>query len=252
MKDSILYPEEELKKINAAIKQYTTVFKTTKDPFQKEKIRKKLIELKKYRERLMLMFYVHDESKRKNSENQAEERSFIEEIFTKLESPDYTDDELNKFYMYIEFFNTEFIAILSERKMKLDFKYGMDRDSFHHKFLTLKKHMDDYIQETDRIKEGNYRGDAELDIKVRNLKLRRNLFVETNRFFKEILLFTTDLLEDLRSLGLKCLNGDDIITFELIEEKRYFEGYTVHEALQSLEKFSSEIIAFLNIPDFEA
>jgi hypothetical protein len=251
MNDNILYPEEELKKINAAIQQYTTIFKTTQDPYHKEKIRKKLIELKKYRERIMLMFYVHEDSRSGESATPASERSFLEDIVERMESPDLSDNEINNFVLYIEFFNTEFLAILSERKMKLDFKYSMDREGFHHKFLTLKKHMDDYIQEMQRIKDGNYRGEVELDIKRRNLKLRRNLFVETYRFYKEILDFTNDLLEDLGSLGLKCLNGDDIITFELIEEKRYFEGYTVHEALQSLDKFSSEVIAFLNIPDFE-
>ena len=43
------------------------------------------------------------------------------------------------------------------------------------------------------------------------------------------------------------LNGDEIISFEFIEEKRYLEGYTVKEAFEELLLFTKEVLDFLQM-----
>jgi len=252
MSDEFINPEKEIQKLTSAIKQYRLILKTTVDAHQQARARKKLKELKAYRDRLLATFELDDNViTQDNEDKKPEEDNFITKIKRiHLEKVNY-DQEVYELKLYMDFFYADFLSIFSERKMKLDFKYSLDRDNFHQKFLGVKRLLDDYIQECIRIKEGLLRKEVELDVKRRNIKIKRNLFIESFRFFKSVQSFAEELTMDLDTEGLKCLNGDQIISFEFMEEKQYLEGYTIKEALEELVLFTKEIADFLNIPDFE-
>jgi hypothetical protein len=250
--ENIIYPEKELKKIEDAIKHYSVILKTTVDPTQQRRVGKKLRELKTYRDKILSMFYIEDkEEGLQRVLIKREEENFLERLIAIRGEKTDIDIEVYHLTLYMDFFYSEFLSIFSERKLKLDFKYSMDRDNFHQKYLTVKRRLDDYLQEAVRIREGAYTKEVEIDMRRRNIKIKRNLFIEAYRFFKNIQAFTLDLLTDLKSDGLKCLNGDDIISFELIEEKRYLEGFIVKEGLEELSQFTIEVLSYLNIPEIE-
>jgi hypothetical protein len=252
MSDEFINPQKELQKLTNAIKQYRLILKTTVDPHQQTRARKKLKELQAYKSRILAAFEVDEMTAFEESgEKTIEENDFITRIKAKYPEKVNYDQEVHELKLYMDFFYKEFLAIFSERKMKLDFKYSLDRDNFHQKFLGVKRHLDDYIQECIRIKDGLLRKEMELEMKRRVIKIKRNLFIEAFRFFKAIQSFAEELIKDLNTQGLKCLNGEDIISFEFIEEKQYLEGYTVKEAFEDLLIFTKEILDFLNIPDFE-
>ncbi|MBN1698380.1 MAG: hypothetical protein JW881_12770 [Spirochaetales bacterium] len=245
-----------MKKIEDAIRHYSVILKTTVDPGQQRRVGNKLRELKTYREKILSMFDIQEKEEGRqrsisNSLSKTEEESFLQRLIAVKGEKTDIDIEVYYLTLYMDFFYAEFLSIFSERKMKLDFKYSMDRDNFHQKFLTVKRRLDDYVQEADRIREGVYAKEVEIDMRRRNIKIKRNLFIEAYRYFKNIQSFTTDLLTDLKSDGLKCLNGDDIISFELIEEKRYLEGFIVKEGLDELDRFTEEVLDYLNIPEIE-
>ncbi|MBN2737970.1 MAG: hypothetical protein JXR70_13375 [Spirochaetales bacterium] len=271
MNENILYPEEEFRKVEEAIARYKAVLKTTTDPFQLDRVKSELTRLKKYREQILSLYDVGQKAEEffNISEPEADpDQSFSDwgnddEVYEtgddylsiivaekKMGTPPETEAEILDIYM--DFFFDEFLSILSERKLKLDFKYSMERENFHHQFLGLKRRLGDYIEEHNRIYGGEYRKEVELEFKRRSMKLKRNIFLETNRFFKVVLKFTQDLLDDLNGDRIKCLNGDDIISFEMIENRHYLEGFRVAEALEELERFILEVIEFLNIPDLES
>lgn len=252
MSDEFINPEKEIKKLSNAIKQYMLILKTTVDPHQQSRARKKLKELKAYKEKILAAFEV-EESKinEEQGEKKIEEDVFITRIKAKYPEKVNYDLEVHELKLYLDFFYTEFLAIFSERKMKLDFKYSLDRDNFHQKFLGVKRHLDDYVQECIRIKNGIVKKEVELEMKRRIIKIKRNLFIEAFKFFKAVQIFAEELTIDLDTQGLKCLNGEEIISFEFAEEKQYLEGYTVKEALEDLLVFTKEVLDFLNIPDFE-
>lgn len=252
MSDEFINPEKELQKLYNAIKQYRLILKTTVDPHQQSRARKKLRELKAYKERILAAFEVTGDSEiQETGEIKIQDDNFITRIKVKYPEKVNYDLEVHELKLYMDFFYSEFLAIFSERKMKLDFKYSLDRDNFHHKFLSVKRHLDDYIQECIRIKNGLLKKEVELEMKRRIIKIKRNLFIEAFRFFKTVQGFSEELILDLETEGLKCLNGEEIISFEFMEEKQYLEGYTVKEALEDLLIFAKEILDFLNIPDFE-
>ncbi|MBN2536401.1 MAG: hypothetical protein JXB88_26190 [Spirochaetales bacterium] len=252
MSDEFINPEKELQKLSNAIKQYRLILKTTVDPYQQSRARKKLKELQSYRERILAAFEVEEDTAgEETNEKKIEENDFITRIKAKYPEKVNYDQEVHELKLYLDFFYSEFLAIFSERKMKLDFKFSLDRDNFHQKFLGVKRHLDDYIQECIRIKDGILKKEVELEMKRRVIKIKRNLFIEAFRFIKSVQSFAEELKRDLDTEGLKCLNGDEIISFEFMEEKQYLEGYTVKEALEDLFVFTKEVLAFLNIPEFE-
>ena len=112
-----------------------------------------------------------------NEESRFEEDDFITRIRARFPKKISYNSEVHELKLYMDFFYTEFLAIFSERKMKLDFKYSLDRDNFHQKFLGAKRRLEDYVQEYIRIKDGLLKKEVELEMKRRIIKIKRNLFI---------------------------------------------------------------------------
>jgi hypothetical protein len=251
--DHILNPGKELERVNFSIARYEMLAKTSTNPDQQKRILRKLNELKKYRERIELLFQVTDDSESfDETEEPVVEAKFASLLFSEDTEENAYDEEIHKLNMYMEFFYAEFLSFFSERKLKLDFKYSIDRDSAHHKFMEIKRRVEDYEKESSTMREGNFQKDLEKEIKLRNMKLKRSLCIEANKFLLWVREFASVLIGDLQTDGLLCLNGDDIISFELDFDKHYCEGLTVKQALVELVSFTDEVIEYLNIPDIEA
>jgi hypothetical protein len=154
--------------------------------------------------------------------------------------------------LYTGFFEREYIPFLTEMRLKLDFKFSMERDGFYGRFEDLRRKIIDYEDEVRRLAEGGFTKEMELEVRRRALKLKRILEAEASRFFRAVNRFTVELVEDASSDGVKCLNGDDAIAFDKIEGKRLLAGRKVVEGLQSLGEFADEIVDFLNVPDIES
>ena len=163
MSDEFINPQKEIQKLTSAIKQYRLILKTTVDPHQQSRARKKLKELQAYKERLVATFEVEENiASEDNGEIKFEEDVFLSRIKKQYPEKVIYDYEVHELKLYMDFFYTEFLAIFSERKMKLDFKHSLDRDNFHQKFLGVKRRLDDYIQECIRIKGGLLKKEVEM------------------------------------------------------------------------------------------
>lgn len=158
--------------------------------------------------------------------------------------------EIQAIQLYLHHFDQEFIGLLNERKVRLDVKFSVERDGFYHVFNNLERRADSYCTEAERINSGEYTKAYEEDILKRMVEMRHNLFIETNRFFRHIQRFTGDLIEDLDGDAILCQNGDETLDYSDFDRETELRGKTVREGLEKLNEFSSEVIDFLNIPDF--
>ena len=141
--------------------------------------------------------------------------------------------------------------IFSERKMRLDFQHSLERDSYYHRFQDVARKMKDYEDELGIVEEeADQRVDETVEKRKRTLKMKRVLSLEANKFFNSVIDFTGELVDDIKVDGLKCLNGHETVLFDDIEGKRFLEGKTLREALQSIREFSIEVRDLLNVPDF--
>ncbi len=246
-------PEEEVKKLNRVIKQYETVLLSTTDPAQKQRVARELEKLKDYRDKILSVNVINERALEDEEPGGGvlDDFPFLNDLRSKSEERILNDREVDDIYLYMRFFESDFLPFLSETKLKLDFKYSLERDSFYHKFQELLRRLTDLVSEIERFGSGKFRADIEEEMRKRIFKMKRNLSIELDRFFKNVNRFSTDLLEDLAGDALKCLNGDDTISFDVIEGKRYLEGSTVREALEKLKQFSYEVIDYLDIPEIK-
>ncbi len=243
-------PEEEVKKLNRVIKQYETVLLSTNDPGQRERVSRELKKLKEYREKILSVHVINE--KVLEEDNMKHGTMDVSSFLSKLEREEdrfVNDREVNNLYLYMKFFEKDFLPFLSETKLKLDFKYSLERDSFYHKFQDLLRRLSDLISEIERADNEQFRADLEEEIRKRIFKMKRSLSIELDRFFKRVESFAADLIEDLNGDALKCLNGDEVIEFDPIEGERYLDGVVVKDALEEIKRFAEEVIDYLDIPD---
>jgi hypothetical protein len=255
-------PEEELKTLNRTIRQFESVYKSTKDPSQRARVTEELKKLKIYRDKLQ-SFHEFDSNAFEEpvSVDEWEGLTYLKTILeragkkskSRIVSYDdsFGDRELFYLYLYLNFFEDEFLTILSETKLKLDFKHSLERDSFYHRFENLRRLFDSVHEDSSTV--DLYSGQKqEEDMRKRSFKKKRNVIVEADKFMRSVARFTGALVMDIEAGGLICLNADDTLHFDRIEGKRLFEGRQVHEALKELMSFAREVIDFLNVPQIES
>ena len=255
-------PEEELKALNRTIRQFESVYKSTGDPSQKARVNKELNKLRTYREKLK-SFHEFDPEVLSEPphpdewEGLAYLKTILERTGKKSSANNHVyedgfdDRELHYLFLYLDFFEEEFLSILSETKLKLDFKHSLERDSFYHRFENLRRVMDNVHEDSSTV--DLYSGQQhEEDMRKRSFKTKRNVIVEADKFLRSVVRFAGALVEDIEAGGLTCLNADDRLRFDKIEGKRFFEGRGVAEALVELKAFAREVIEFLNVPQIDS
>jgi hypothetical protein len=247
-------PEEELIRINKLVRQFESVYRTTVDEGQKERVATELKKLKKYRQKLE-SFHVLEETE---AEEQEEFEEYADYPFLKSlrarENADnpaesYSDPEVANLSRYICFFEEQILNLLSKTKLKLDFKFSMERDAFYHRVENLRRQLEEFVDDTSRI--DGYEGPHGEEMRMRNFKKKRNLILEADRVFRRLLGFTADLLSDIEEDGMKCLNAEERINFDKIESNKYLQGLSVREALKRVNELCGEVVDYLNVPRIE-
>lgn len=248
-------PEEELEQLNRLIKQYGSVYRTAVDGGQKERAGKELSRLRAYREKLLAVSGVDERSVQESPAPAMEEELASWPILARLDAEENDvfdgDPEMRRILLYAGHFEKEFLPLLMGTRLKLDFKYSLERDQFYAEVQGLLRKSVDFVDAHRKIAEGAFPKDMEVEMRKRNFKLKRFLGVEAARFFRKALRFSEDLLEDARGDGVKCLNGEDPIEFDAIEGRRLLAGRTVARGLEDLHALAAEALDYLNIPDIE-
>ncbi len=246
-------PEEEVRKLNRLIRQYETVYRTTDDADQRERAGHELKELKSYRDKILAVNVI---DRGKLSEQPAASDTLAEfPILSHLVASE-TDpwegvQEVRHIALYLRHFEREFLPILTETRLKLDFKHSLERDGFYRRFQEVQRRLNDWHEAHRRIDDGGFNRDLESEVRTRIFKLERILDVEASRLFRAVKRFAEALVEDARGDGVKCLNGDEPIQFDRIEGERLLAGMNVTDALQALAGFATEVAGYLRIPDVE-
>jgi len=249
MDETTTNPLDELRQINNAIRQYEVVLKTTKNEAQRQRVRKELSKLKSYREKFEHVYSIVDDETETGERNEFEGYRFLSQHVSVEANINIHDQEINAIRSIVRFFEKEFLAFLTERKLKLDFKYSLERDGFYHLYQDLMKRLLDFEEEIKVIDGGKYTENAITEIKNRRLRKRRVLIIETDKLFRRCKHFTEEIIKDIEKSGVACLNHETVIHFDQLEGLRFLEGMTVHQALLALDMFAGEIISFLNLPE---
>lgn len=161
------------------------------------------------------------------------------------------DRDVQAVFLYTQYFDDEFLGMLTERKLKLDVKFSIERDTFYNLFSNLARRRDDYLVESERIRGGEYSKSYEEDILKRLVEMRHNLFIECDRFFRRLATFAHDLMDDIGGDGILCQNADEQLEYTSIDREKVLRGRTVGQGVTVLAGLSDEVIDYLDIPDFQ-
>jgi hypothetical protein len=262
-------PEEEVKRLNKLIRQYETVYRTTPDADQKERVERQLKELRSYREKILTVNVIREQDLEEEEEGEDplaaapqlkallaknsidSPADAVQPFASQDAAPSAAQEEMFHLALYVRHFEREFLPFLTEKQLKLDFKYSLDRDAFYNSFQAIHRKITAYRDENRRLVEGLVSRDMELEIRKRTLKLTRLIQAEAARFFRAIERFCGVLIEDAHGDMVKCLNCNGVITFDSIEGARLLQGRTIGGALGDLREFTAEAVSYLNIPEIE-
>jgi hypothetical protein len=258
-------PAEELRHLNRLIRQFESVFKSTRDPLQRERVTRELRQLRTYKQKLE-SFHEFDpreleEPDEQDEPGELEELPYLKRAMaaggekdspaSRVRAEDYQDREVYQLALYLAYFEGEFLALLSETRLKLDFKHSLERDSFYHRFENLRRLLEDQREDARRMED--YLGQKhEEEMRMRNFKKSRNLIMESDKFFRNLQRFSGGLAEDVAASGSICLNPRDLLRFDRLGGRRLLDGLSVEKALASLAEFSTEVSRFLNVPQIES
>jgi hypothetical protein len=262
-------PEEELRRLNRLIHQYQTVYRTTPDPDQRERVEHQLKDLQGYRDKILAVNVIDTREVQEQAEegdelapypllaallaeNQRQPAGWgVAPFAARDAAPTSAQKEIFYIALYALHFEREYLPFLTEKQLKLDFGFSMDRDAFYNSYQALGRRIENYRQENRRILDGMVSRDMELEVRKRCIKLARVIAVEAARFFRAIGRFCDELAEDAHGDEVKCLNCEGEIFFDSIEGRRTLQGQSVTTALAMLSELAREVIAYLNIPELE-
>jgi len=262
-------PEEEVKRLKKLIRQYETVYRTTPDPAQRTRVERQLKELRDYRDKILAVNVIQDHDLEEHGADDdplsrapllraiAERNAALpprEAVAPFVEADTApTANQLEMFHLalYLRFLEREYLPFLTEKQLRLDFKYSMDRDAFYSAFQSLGRRMAEYGAENRRAPDAPGSREVELKVRERAAKLTRLVQSEAARFFRSIQKFCRDLEDDAHGDMVKCLNCNGVISFDAIEGTRLLQGRTVGGALRDLRVFAEEAVAYLNVPEIE-
>ena len=249
---------EERENLEAILKKLEGVYKITIDSKQKERVKK---DIKKIKLRLLK----YDKYKETLQENEPiekeeiiiepikeEEKKEIYEILGSFEvkkvHPASKDFELDMAATYMEIFENELWAALSDYHLKLDYYYSKEREKFYDKLENCRRLLKQYIdilEEYNKTTLESYKDKLRLMI----TKQARAFLIESVELMRDINEFLYKLLTDYENGGNIILNPNDKIIFSSIEGKKLLNEWRVIDGLRYILKFTEEYIKKIKIPE---
>ncbi|MFP4375976.1 MAG: hypothetical protein ACLFP4_02930 [Spirochaetales bacterium] len=240
--------------IRRNMEQLQRQLKSTSNPFQKSSIAGELGKLEKERMQLDSLF---DEEPEEEAEEEAPEEQFpiLNQIYRDspelLRKSQHLERDVRASILYLHRFEAEFIGMFTSRKLRLDVKYSVERDTFYDIYHQVARTLMNYRTEADRIAEGSYAKQYEADVLKRKVEMRHATLVEVEWFFRRLRRFSKQLVTDIAGDGILCQNPHSELEYDTLDREKLLRNRSVAEALQMLWDFSSEAVAYLDIPEFQ-
>lgn len=243
---------ETLEKKTRVLKQLEGVYKTSTSLTQKRRVLKEIKEIKGVIKKLQ-RGYESDKGNRAHDGADCETvpcPSILGRIPVQPYKKDSRDREMDTVVSYMHYFENNYLPLLSEYYIKLDYSHSGKRDIFYPKFMEIMHLLKQYDYEARSIHGGimNY-GRSSSSNKTIVRKGRQRYLFALDGFFKDLRGFVRILIEDRRNDGTILLNPGDSIRLDDFEENKALNDYTVVEAIEEIYIFAEEFLGFLGMPE---
>lgn len=243
------------KQIRRSIESLQGKLKTTRNPFQQSSIAGELSKLQQ--EQMQLDSLFDDEPDEDDAQQEAPEEQYplLNAVFQAntdvLKKEQHLERDIRASILYMHQFETEFLGMFTSRKMRLDVKYSVERDSFYDLFYQVSRSLKNYRTEADRIASGTYAKQYEADILKRKVEMRHAVLIEIDWFFRKLRRFAKELIDDIEGDGLLCQNPTEELSYSKLDQEQLLRGRTVEDGIRSLFELSAEAVEYVDIPEFQ-
>ena len=250
--------KKEVLKLQKIIKQYEGILKTSTDAESISRIQK---DLQRANESLDLLcpngvpgdlIYQEEKTAPKDDIKNLSQSSIVLANFPiQRASPNCDDNDMNILATIIRVWDSEFLPVLTEHHVKLDFSTSVERDSHFRLLEEIKRQLKvvgDNIE--------NYHSAVREDMKVRLNEVRkrhiRNFLIDGLALIKKIRDFWSSVLQDIRQDSIRCMNPEDTIQIDIsFETATYLNGKTVSKAIENACLFLDEGIDLIKPPTLD-
>jgi hypothetical protein len=243
---------QELENKAMVLKQLEGVYNTSGDKLQKRRVLKEIEDVKQtikgIKGRIIVLGIENDLFEEENINNPGMVSVLNVVRITKYRE-DSRDREIDAVTSYMEFFEKNYLSILSEYHIKLDFNHSIKRDVFYPRFMEIKKILKEYDYELDVLNREEYNNIAFYRDKSIIHKIKHRYLLSLDRFFKDLRTFLNVLVDDFDKGGIVILHPQDFLSFSEFEKDRRFEGHAVIDAIKEMYLFSDKFTRFLGLPN---
>lgn len=231
--------------------------KKTRNPFQQSSIAGELSKLEQKRMELDQLFEDDADTVAADAAEEAPlaEYPILNEIYQQnqqlLRESQHLERDIRASILYLHFFESEFLGMFTSRKMRLDVKYSVERDTFYDIYFQVSRSLQNYRAEADSIREGAYSKQYEADILKRKVEMRHAVLIEIDWFFRKLVRFAKELIADIEGDGLLCQNPEEKLNYSGLDQEQHLRGRTVEEGIRALASFANEAVDYIDIPEFQ-
>jgi len=161
------------------------------------------------------------------------------------------NEEINSIWSYFLFFGREYLGLLSEQNLRLDYGHAYQRDRFFNNYNACLRVIENYGNVLEQLDNATASGGKEFKERLLNLQSKqyRDVIVHVGKFAHSIEAFIEDILEAEKDGEKVLLEPEKII--EIKGEMATIDGITTRQALMDLYLFIEEFIQYIKIPDLK-
>ena len=252
-------------KIRLLTRQLEMVAKTSRNSEQKKRVLNQLAVLKKDAIRVQegsfgdqdVRRYLGEASPSNQNDqdagqvqNEALPRfSLLSEIPIQPASPECSEQEVNEIASYLKHFEHEYLSVLGNYQLKLDFNHAQKRDTYFNAYGTIQHSLKSYLDVVHDVASGRVASGEHADsLRLMKRKMFMDLIMKTSDFVRGLFDFLTILTTDYQNGGNLMLNPEQVLDFDALQGKRELDGMLVAEGIERIRLFLDEFSEYLNVP----
>ena len=246
----------ELQKLQKAVTQLENILKTSRNEEQRHRVSQ---DIRKYREKMQKISpdgmpdNLNTPVATPVAPAETGKKSGILDTFPIMKiSPNSNDQEINFIGTLVNVLDLEFLPILGDSHIKLDFSHATERDSVVKHIENIRRNMKVLTETIEEYSAAEKQEFREQLGRMKN-KQARIFIAEAYEVFKKFREFLEKLLGDMKEGGGVIMNLGEKVRFNpRFEKATILEGREVSEAVHEFLNFIREAMENINVPNLKS
>ncbi|MDH4128263.1 MAG: hypothetical protein OEV44_05880 [Spirochaetota bacterium] len=251
-------PESSSARIQQIIRNLEGVLKTTSNDVQRKRVYKEIQQWKEELDKLPRNFLFDndtinfDKDVKTEKSNPLDNYELLKHIPIIKVNSEVNNRELNEIYTFTKYFEDEYLGMLSEYHIKLDFNYSHNRDIFYSQIHDVHLAIKSYADVLEKANKSNIETEQKSRLKLTAQGEYRNVINKISDFYNKLFEFVNNLVDNYDNHGNLISNPKSKLHFNSnVNSSMVLEGCTVIEGVKDLHRFLTELLDYLNLPNIK-